>query len=179
LDDLHRLLEAGADVNARDKFGYTPLHQAARHEDPALLAALLAAGADPAAALTQGRLSGWVPLHFALSCEHAPIIALLRPLSPPVGEVKPGSHSLRGVYANDKDGFTPTSNTRRIYLRTHCCCLKCDESALYVIGAIGDGTGYDAEWDIYMTCANCGAQHRWARGLQLYTGRLPWHVLEK
>jgi len=105
-------------------------------------------------------------------------VALLRPLSPPVGEIAPDGHGLRGVYANDKDGFTPTSNTRRIYLREHCRCLKCDESALYLSGAIGGGTGYDAEWDLYLTCANCGAQHRQARRLELYTGRLPWHILE-
>jgi hypothetical protein len=36
---------------------------------------------------TQGRLADWTPLHFALSYEHSKIAALLRPLSPPVGEI--------------------------------------------------------------------------------------------
>ncbi len=178
LHDVRLLLDAGADVNAHDKFGYTPLHQAARHDNSALLRVLLDAGADPAAKLTQGRLVGWTPLHFALSYQHTANIAQLRPLSPPVGVVKPGSHALHGVFAKDKDGFTPTHNTSRIHLYTPHRCLTCHDIALYVIGAIWDGTGYDADCTVYLTCANCGTHQVWDQGLKPYTGRLPWHVLE-
>ena len=40
------LLEAGADPEARDKFGGTPLLAASGNENPAVIAALLDAGAD-------------------------------------------------------------------------------------------------------------------------------------
>lgn len=171
------LLRHGAAVNVQTGYGYTPLHYAACHPKVALTQALLGAGADPAAALTQGRLAGWTPLHLALSCGHKKVVALLRPLSPPVGEVAPGSHGLRGVYANDKDGFTPTENTNPITLDTYYRCLCCHEKSLYRIGAIWDGTGYDADCTIYLTCANCGTHHIREYSLERYTGRLPWHRL--
>ncbi len=45
---VESLLEAGAEVDARDKNGWTPLHWAAAlSEAPAALEALLEAGADP------------------------------------------------------------------------------------------------------------------------------------
>ena len=41
-------VKAGADLNARSRFGYTPLHRAAAFSQTlAVTAALLAAGADP------------------------------------------------------------------------------------------------------------------------------------
>ncbi|HEX2314529.1 MAG TPA: ankyrin repeat domain-containing protein [Thermomonospora sp.] len=44
---LPRLLEAGLDVEAADETGRTPLHSAVEHGTPALVRALLAAGARP------------------------------------------------------------------------------------------------------------------------------------
>jgi ankyrin repeat protein len=41
------LIDAGADVNARQQAGYTPLQAAAANGDAALVRALLKAGADP------------------------------------------------------------------------------------------------------------------------------------
>ena len=41
------LIQAGADVHARDRFRYTPLHRAAENGTPASVRALLQAGADP------------------------------------------------------------------------------------------------------------------------------------
>ena len=47
LPDVTVLLEAGADLNARDRFGQPPLHTAARSSKiPGIVTALLEAGAD-------------------------------------------------------------------------------------------------------------------------------------
>jgi len=63
------LLEAGADVHARDEFRqYTPLHQAARSGTPQVVRALLEAGADVDAWAKGFNVDwgwGWTPLHLA------------------------------------------------------------------------------------------------------------------
>ncbi len=48
------LLAAGADPNARQSGGWTPLHGAAHNGDVASVALLLTAGADPAAVNDEG-----------------------------------------------------------------------------------------------------------------------------
>jgi uncharacterized protein len=50
-----RLLDAGANPNARQSAGWTPLHSAAHQGDVASLDLLLAAGADPSATNDEGR----------------------------------------------------------------------------------------------------------------------------
>ncbi len=63
------LLEAGADVHARDGFlQYTPLHHAAQSGTPQVVRALLAAGADVDAWAKGFNVDwgwGWTPLHLA------------------------------------------------------------------------------------------------------------------
>ena len=57
-----RLLEAGADPNARDGNDLTPLHFAARFDNPVGIEALVKAGADPNARTERDR----TPLHYAV-----------------------------------------------------------------------------------------------------------------
>ena len=58
-------LGAGADPNARDEFGFTPLHRAARSQTPAVITALVNAGADPNARTERPSAYGFTPLHLA------------------------------------------------------------------------------------------------------------------
>jgi ankyrin repeat protein len=68
------LLRHGADANARQEGGNTPLHEAAFHGEAALARLLLAYGADPAQANTEGQ----TPLSLAEKHGHAEVLALLR-----------------------------------------------------------------------------------------------------
>jgi uncharacterized protein len=56
------LVERGADVNATQAQGFTPLHAAAQNGDSDLAAVLLAAGADKDARLDDGRTAADVAL---------------------------------------------------------------------------------------------------------------------
>jgi hypothetical protein len=51
---FHALLAAGADPNAADRTGNTPLHQAAKIDQPQRVLELLKAGANPSAANVTG-----------------------------------------------------------------------------------------------------------------------------
>ena len=60
--DVRQCLNAGANLNARDKDGLTPLHGAATFsQTPAIITTLLNAGADP----NTRNKDGLTPLHFA------------------------------------------------------------------------------------------------------------------
>ena len=50
------LLDAGASLEARDRFDRTPLHCAVVSENPAVITVLLDAGADPKAESDEGKL---------------------------------------------------------------------------------------------------------------------------
>ena len=60
-----------SDVNARDEYGYTPLHLAAKHGTPENIQALINVGADVEARTSlKFVFYGWfTPLHFAAASE--------------------------------------------------------------------------------------------------------------
>lgn len=70
---LYRLLQAGADINAKDKLGYTLLHTAAANAKMALAVFLLEQGADASIADTDGR----TPLDIARDLKFQEIETLL------------------------------------------------------------------------------------------------------
>ena len=71
VDDVNRCLQGGADPNARDERGVTPLHLVAGLSDtPAIIAALIDGGADPNAQDEEG----WTPLHSAAGLSDTPAI---------------------------------------------------------------------------------------------------------
>lgn len=68
------LLEAGADVRAVQRHGYTPLHGAAQNGATVTVDRLLAAGADPTARTDDGR----TPADLAQGAGHVELAARLR-----------------------------------------------------------------------------------------------------
>ena len=73
--DVSRCLKAGAEVNARDKFGRTPLHWAATYSNSqAVVTALLKAGAEVNA---RGRKKGLMPIHAAAYSRLPQIVTVL------------------------------------------------------------------------------------------------------
>ncbi|MDB4951359.1 MAG: Ankyrin [Gemmatimonadetes bacterium] len=81
VDGVALLLDAGADVNARQHGGYTALHAAAMHGDAAMLRLLLERGADPSVPADDGKTAeafarekGHAAVADALAHAGAPII---------------------------------------------------------------------------------------------------------
>jgi ankyrin repeat protein len=72
------LVRNGADVNARQEGGWTPLHQAANRGHVEMTNLMLAHGADPTAKSQDGR----TPRDLATARSHEAVIALLSPEQP-------------------------------------------------------------------------------------------------
>lgn len=72
-DRIRFLIKKGADVNARDSGGFSPLDTAARNRAPSLIEVLIDAGADP----NQADADGFFPLLHAINRNHVPTIEVL------------------------------------------------------------------------------------------------------
>lgn len=91
-DRIRFLIEKGADVNARNTQGASPLDVAARSRRTSLVEILMDAGADPNAV----DKDGFFPLLHAINRNHVPTIEML---------VKKGAD----IEKRSKDGITPLS----------------------------------------------------------------------
>uniref|UniRef100_UPI00387FB281 Transcription factor ETV6,DARPin n=1 Tax=synthetic construct TaxID=32630 RepID=UPI00387FB281 len=89
-DEVRILMANGADVNATDNDGYTPLHLAASNGHLEIVEVLLKNGAD----VNASDLTGITPLHAAAATGHLEIVEVL---------LKHGAD----VNAYDNDGHTP------------------------------------------------------------------------
>jgi ankyrin repeat protein len=76
LEMTQLLVENGANINARDESGYTPLHWSVFNRKPEIVKYLIMKGADPTARDTNGQ----TPLAFAISENYSDIIQILNPL---------------------------------------------------------------------------------------------------
>ena len=88
--DVQAMIDAGADVNAKDNDGFTRLHAAAKDGNAEMIPVLVKAGADVHA---KDNIC-WTPLHWAAGNGKAEVIPVL---------VKAGAD----VHAKDKFGKTP------------------------------------------------------------------------
>ncbi|MBQ7263866.1 MAG: ankyrin repeat domain-containing protein, partial [Synergistaceae bacterium] len=88
LDTISWLIRSGADVNAGDDDGETPLMHATCHGDdaPKVIAALLDAGADP----TIRNAWGWTALDYAWNAEDRARPELLRILTEAIRQTRCG-----------------------------------------------------------------------------------------
>ena len=110
LTDLSRCLKVKK-PDARNKYGRTPLHYAAQGEAPALVTALVKAGADPNARDARG---GWTPLHLAawFSKKPAVVAALLAAGADPGARDKTGKTP--SDYAEQNDALRATDVSSRL-----------------------------------------------------------------
>ena len=77
LFDVQAALDAGANVNAKDRSGATPLHWAVERDDLDIVKLLLTHGADADVANRQTDNHTPLTLALALACQHTDIAKLL------------------------------------------------------------------------------------------------------
>ena len=73
IEAVKQHLAAGADVNAKDESGWTPLHPATYSGHKEVVELLIANGAN-----VNAKSKGWTPLDIAIEFEHTEIADILR-----------------------------------------------------------------------------------------------------
>jgi ankyrin repeat protein len=99
IEAVKQHLAAGADVNAKVKFGWAPLHIATMFGHKEIAELLISSGADMNA---KDNNDGWIPLHYAAQKGHKEIAELL---------ISKGAD----VNAKNKNGHTPLDTTQETY----------------------------------------------------------------
>uniref|UniRef100_A0A8D8QAU1 Ankyrin-2 n=1 Tax=Cacopsylla melanoneura TaxID=428564 RepID=A0A8D8QAU1_9HEMI len=75
--EVNEYLDKGADVNIKDKYGFTALHAAAFHRNLEIAKSLLKHGALVNSPLTYGREEGYTPLYMAIKYKDLNMVELL------------------------------------------------------------------------------------------------------
>ena len=78
IEAVKQHLDAGADVNAKGKYGRTPLHYAATRGLKKIIELLIARGADVNTKIEVGDYKGQTPLDGAIQWNHLETVDLLR-----------------------------------------------------------------------------------------------------
>jgi ankyrin repeat protein len=86
IEAVKQHLDAGADVNAKGKYGRTPLHYAATRGLKKIIELLIARGADVNTKIEVGDYKGQTPLDGAIQWNHTEIADLLRKHGGKTGE---------------------------------------------------------------------------------------------
>ena len=86
IEAIRQHLAAGADVNAKDDWGKTPLHSTAEMGRKEIAELLIAKGADVNAMLLSGPHQGKAPLDIAIELKHTETTDLLRKHGDKTGE---------------------------------------------------------------------------------------------
>jgi ankyrin repeat protein len=73
IEEVKRLIQAGANLKTRDKYGLVPLHLAAILGHIEIAKALIEAGADP----EERTVAGWTPIDYATLHVHKDLARLL------------------------------------------------------------------------------------------------------
>ncbi len=86
IEALKQHLEAGIDVNVKDKFGDTPLHKAALNGHKVIAELLIEKGANVNVTIASGHLRGQSALDFASALKSTELADLLRKHGGKTGE---------------------------------------------------------------------------------------------
>ena len=131
---IYRLIQAGANVNARATGGETPLFLAVQSQQVAAASVLLEAGADCAAANDAGETA----LHFAAAAGHAQLVSLLLAYGAPTDAVDNASGAAPLFFAVGTAGRLPVVR----WLVNHGAEVnrssKGGVTALHVAATVGD-----------------------------------------